>query len=111
MNSNKTAQVVITVNSQQPKAAVRAMKVELDKLTKSYEQLNAAGKAGTQRAKNMLQDIKDLRAAIKNGEADLNKVNKVVQNLSDSSLRQLKLALAQVKKEMATTSENSGKLE
>ncbi len=111
MNSNKTAQVVITVNSQQPKAAVRAMKVELDKLTKSYEQLNAAGKAGTQRAKNMLQDIKDLRAAIKNGEADLNKVNKVVQNLSDSSLRQLKLALAQVKKEMATTSESSGKLE
>ena len=56
--NSKKSEVVITVNSQQPKAAVRAMKVELDKLTRSYEQLNNAGKAGTQRAKNMLKDIK-----------------------------------------------------
>lgn len=87
------------------------MKVELDKLTKSYEQLNNAGKAGTAKAKNMLQDIKDLRAAIKNTEADMTKVSKVTQNLADSSLRQLKLALAQVKKEMSSTSENSKRLD
>ena len=92
MPSNEKAEIVITCNSAQPKAAVRAMKVELDKLTKSYEQLNNAGKAGTAKAKNMLQDIKDLRAAIKNTEADMTKVSKVTQNLADSSLRQLKLA-------------------
>ena len=111
MPSNKKAEIVITCNSAQPKAAVRAMKVELDKLTKSYEQLNNAGKAGTAKAKNMLQDIKDLRAAIKNTEADMTKVSKVTQNLADSSLRQLKLALAQVKKEMSSTSENSKRLD
>lgn len=111
MPSNKKAEIVITCNSAQPKAAVRAMKVELDKLTKSYEQLNNAGKAGTAKAKNMLQDIKDLRSAIKNTEADMTKVSKVTQNLADSSLRQLKLALAQVKKEMSSTSENSKRLD
>ena len=111
MPSNKKSEIVITCNSAQPKAAVRAMKVELDKLTKSYEQLNAAGKAGTERAKNMLQDIKDLKAAIKGGQADLEKVSKVTNNLANSTMRQLKTALAQVKKEMTNTSENSKKLD
>ena len=108
--NSKKSEVVITVNSQQPKAAVRAMKVELDKLTRSYQQLSDAGKAGSQRAKTMLKDIKDLKAAIKNSEADMQKVDKVVKNLGNATLRQLRQALKQVNKEIENTSANNPRL-
>ncbi len=110
MADTRRTEVVITCNSQQPRAAVKAMKTELDKLTKTYNQLVAAGKAGSDKAKQMKQDIKDLSASVKEGEANMNRVNKVVKNLGEASLRQLRQALKQVKKEIDRTAGNSPKL-
>lgn len=108
---DRKTEVVITVNSRQPVAAVRAMKTELDKLNKSYQQLYNSGKAGSAKAKQMKKDIDALTAAVKGCETDMEKVDKVVKNLSSASLSQLRTALKQVEKEMSHTAGNSPKVQ
>ena len=108
---DRKTEVVITVNSRQPVAAVRAMKTELDKLNKSYQQLYNSGKAGTAKAKQMKRDIDELTSSIKDCETDMEKVNKVVKSLSEASLSQLRTALKQVEKEMSHTAGNSPKVQ
>ena len=108
---DRKTEVVITVNSRQPVAAVRAMKTELDKLNKSYQQLYNSGKAGSAKAKQMKKDIDALTAAVKGCETDMEKVDKVVKNLSSATLTQLRSALKQVEKEMSHTAGNSPKVQ
>lgn len=108
---DKKTEVVITVNSKQPVAAVRAMETELKKLQNTYQQLVQAGKAGTERAKTMAHEIKELSIAIKEGKANMEQIVSVTNNLSQSSLSQLQRALRQVKKEMSRVSTDSTKLD
>lgn len=111
MADTKKSEVVITCNAQQPKAAVRAMETELKRLQAAYKQLSDAGKAGTERAKQMAHEIKELSIAVKEGKANLDKIVTVTNNLSNSSLSQLQRALRQVKKEMGRVSTDSPKLD
>lgn len=108
---DRKTEVVITCNTRQPAAALRAMKKDLDALTKSYQQLYNSGKAGTAKAKQMKRDIDELTSSIKDCETDMEKVNKVVKNLSEASLSQLRTALKQVEKEMSHTAGNSPKVQ
>lgn len=111
MADTKKSEVVITCNAQQPKAAVRAMETELKRLQAAYKQLSDAGKAGTERAKQMAHEIKELSIAVKEGKANMDKIVTVTNNLSNSSLSQLQRALRQVKKEMGRVSTDSPKLD
>jgi len=108
---DRKTEVVITCNTRQPAAALRAMKKDLDALTKSYQQLYNSGKAGTAKAKQMKKDIDELTSSIKDCETDMEKVNKVVKSLSEASLSQLRTALKQVEKEMSHTAGNSPKVQ
>ena len=109
--ADKKTEVVITVNSQQPVAAVRAMETELKKLQNTYQQLVAAGKAGSEKAKTMAHEIKELSIAVKEGKANMERIVSVTNNLSQTSLAQLQRALRQVKKEMGRVSTDSPKLD
>ena len=111
MADTKKSEVVITCNAQQPKAAVRAMETELKRLQAAYKQLSDAGKAGTERAKQMAHEIKELSIAVKEGKANMDKIVTVTNNLSNSSLSQLQRALRHVKKEMGRVSTDSPKLD
>lgn len=111
MADTKKSEVVITCNAQQPKAAIRAMETELKRLQAAYKQLSDAGKAGTERAKQMAHEIKELSIAVKEGKANMDKIVTVTNNLSNSSLSQLQRALRQVKKEMGRVSTDSPKLD
>ena len=111
MADTRKQEVVITVNSKQPVAAVRAMEAELKKLKATYQQLYEAGKANTERAKTMAKEIKELSLAVKEGRANMDRIVKVTNNLSQSSLSQLQQALRQVKKEMSRVSTDSSKLD
>ena len=111
MADTRKQEIVITVNSKQPVAAVRAMETELKKLQNTYQQLVQAGKAGTERAKTMAHEIKELSIAIKEGKANMEQIVSVTNNLSQSSLSQLQRALRQVKKEMSRVSTDSTKLD
>lgn len=103
--------IVITCNTQQPVAAVKAMQNELNRLKNIYKQLVQAGKENTEKGQEIQKEIRDLKIALKEGEQQLDKVNKVVQNLSQSSLRQLNSALKDVKKRMNQLSSESPELE
>lgn len=111
MADTRKQEIVITVNSKQPVASVRAMETELKKLQNTYQQLVQAGKAGTERAKTMAHEIKELSIAIKEGKANMEQIVSVTNNLSQSSLSQLQRALRQVKKEMSRVSTDSIKLD
>lgn len=108
--STQKQEVVITCNTKQPVAAVRAMESELKKLKATYQQLSDSGKAGTERAKKMAHDIKELSIAVKEGKDNMDRIVKVTNNLSNASLSQLNRALRQVKNEMGKVSANSPKL-
>lgn len=109
--STQKQEVIITCNTQQPVAAVRAMEAELKKLKVTYQQLSDSGKAGTERAKKMAHDIKELSIAVKEGKDNMDRIVKVTNDLSNSSLSQLNRALRQVKKEMGKVSTDSPKLD
>ncbi len=109
--STQKQEVIITCNTKQPVAAVRAMETELKRLQGTYKQLVDSGKAGTERAKKMAHDIKELSVAVKEGKDNMDRIVKVTNDLSNSSLSQLNRALRQVKKEMAKVSTDSPKLD
>ena len=108
--STQKQEVVITCNTKQPVAAVRAMEAELKKLKATYQQLSDSGKAGTDRAKKMAHDIRELSVVVKEGKDNMDRIVKVTNNLSNASLSQLNRALRQVKNEMGKVSANSPKL-
>lgn len=109
--STQKQEVIITCNTKQPVAAVRAMETELKRLQSTYKELVDSGKAGTERAKKMAHDIKELSVAVKEGKDNMDRIVKVTNDLSNSSLSQLNRALRQVKKEMAKVSTDSPKLD
>lgn len=111
MQNPKKSEVVITVNTQQPVAAVRAMQKELDKLEDVYTSLINAGKGGSEKAKKIKQEMDELSGAIKVSRSNMEKAQQVVQNLASSSLSQLNMALRAVKKEMGRVSSDSPKLD
>ena len=104
-------EIVITCNTQQPVAAVKAMQNERNRLKNIYKQLVQAGKENTAKGQEVQKEIRDLKIALKEGEQQLDKVNKVVLNLSQASLRQLNSALKDVKKRMNQLSSESPELE
>ena len=109
--ADKQIYIKISADSAQPVAAVKAMRNELSRLQKAYDAINTSTATGAQRAQKLQKEMGDLRALIKQQEADMNKVSKVITNLSNASLSQLNQALRQVKKEISRTSESSPKLE
>ena len=110
MADSRKTEIIITCNTQQPQAAVRAMKTELERLNNVYQQLLSAGKGDSAKAKGTLKDIRDLKAAVKEAEQNLNKVTTVMRNLSEASGSQLASALRKVKKEMQRVSSDSPRL-
>ena len=109
--ADKKYEVVITCNSQQPVAAVEAIKKELDRLKNTYKQLEAAGKANTAKGKETFAQIQELTGIYKANRSELGKIDKVTKSLADASLTQLKTALRAVKKELAKMSESNPELE
>lgn len=109
--ADKKYEVVITCNSQQPVAAVEAIKKELDRLKNTYKQLEAAGKANTAKGKETFAQIQELTGIYKANRSELGKIDKVTKSLADASLTQLKTALRAVRKELAKMSESNPELE
>ena len=110
-NSTKKAEVIVTVNSQQAQHAVKAMQKELSRLENIQKQMIGTTKEGSKRFKDITEEIKSLKAVLKETKTNMDSVDKVVKNLSQSSLSQLKRALTNVKKSMNTASEDSPRLE
>ena len=110
MPNNKKSEYYVTVNAQQAVAMTKALGTELKNLKNSYKQLVAAQKEGTEKARKMARDIRDLESVIKQNKVQYELIDKVMQNLSGSTLSQLQRALRQVKKEMGNVSAESPKL-
>lgn len=110
MPNNKKSEYYVTVNAQQAVAMTKALETELKNLKNSYKQLVAAQKEGTEKARKMARDIRDLKSVIKQNKVQYELIDKVMQNLSGSTLSQLQRALRNVKKSMNLVSEDSGKL-
>ena len=60
--------IVITCNTQQPVAAVKAMQNELNRLKNIYKQLVQAGKENTEKGQEIEKEIRDLKNALMEGD-------------------------------------------
>lgn len=110
MPNNKKSEYYVTVNAQQAVAMTKSLETELKNLQNRYKQLVAAQKEGTEKARQMARDIRDLESVIKQNKVQYELIDKVMQNLSGSTLSQLQRALRNVKKSMNLVSDDSGKL-
>lgn len=108
-NSGKT-QVVVTCNSQQAQAALKAMQAEANRLTASLKRLQQAGLGNTKQFQDEKKALKDVQSTMKQLQTNTELVSKVMGDLSNASLRQLKSALREVKKQMQSMSGNSPEL-
>lgn len=106
--AERKSEVIITVNHNQAQKALDVMQEKLKRLQNS---LNAMQDKTSEKAKQVQKEIKDIKAVIGELSGNIEKVDKVLNNLSGSSLRQLNAALRQVKKEMSRVSSDSPKLD
>lgn len=106
--ANKKSEYYISINAQQAITTTKALEEKLKALRAAYGQLVAAHKEGSDKAKQMARDMRDLEAVIKQNKVEYELISKVMENLSGSTLGQLQRALRNVKKEMSHVSEDSG---
>ena len=106
--ANKKSEYYISINAQQAITTTKALEDKLKALRAAYGQLVAAHKEGSDKAKQMARDMRDLEAVIKQNKVEYELISKVMENLSGSTLGQLQRALRNVKKEMSHVSEDSG---
>ena len=107
-SNNKKSEYYISINAQQAITTTKALEDKLKALRAAYGQLVAAHKEGSDKAKQMARDMRDLEAVIKQNKVEYELISKVMGNLSGSTLGQLQRALRNVKKEMTHVSEDNG---
>lgn len=105
------ANIVITCNGKQAIAIIDTLKLSLKNMKKQYDALVQSGQAGTQTAKNLREQIVLTERALRDNQGNLERVKRVLSDLSNATLRQLKGALSDVKREFNNSTGDPKKLE
>lgn len=118
MPKTQRAEVIVTCNATQAKRMLDEIRTHAEQLRQKYKQMAqdyqkvvAAEGAGSQRAKQMNRDlaalekrIKALDTAVVQNKQELGDIDKILKNLAGSTTRQLRSALARLKRELENTS-------
>ena len=103
-------EIYITCNGKSADDMIKVLTQHAADLDDRIEQLIADGKAETKECKELISVRKQLSAQLKTNISDTQLIDKVTKNLAGSSTKQLRAALAAVRREMERTSEEGGKL-
>ncbi len=110
MTKQTRREIYITCNGKSADDMVKLMTQHLSELDNEIKQLVADGKGETKECKEKISVRKQLSSQLKQNISDTQLIDKVTKNLAQSSTKQLRSALAAVRREMERTSESSGKL-
>ncbi len=103
-------EIYITCNGKSADDMVKLMTQHYKELGAEIEKLRQEGKGETKECKEKVSVYKKLGTQIKQNISDTQLIDKVTKNLAGSSTKQLRAALAAVRREMERTSESGGKL-
>ena len=98
--NNLKREIVITANGKGAESVLNVLKKHMKDLHDQMAQLEQDGKANTKEYRELQQTYKQLDQQTKQQTFEFERYDKVMRNLSGSSVRQLRQALKALKKEM-----------
>lgn len=98
--NNLKREIVITANGKGAESVLTVLKKHMKDLHDQMAQLEKDGKANTKEYRELQQTYKQLDQQTKQQTFEFERYDKVMRNLSSSSVRQLRQALKALKKEM-----------
>lgn len=103
-------EIYITCNGKSADDMIKTLTNHLSQMDAQIKKLIADGKGETKECKELVSVRRQLSKQLKANLSDTQLIDKVTKNLANSSTKQLRSALAAVRREMERTSEASGKL-
>ena len=109
--SNLKREIVITANGKGAESVLNVLKKHMKDLHDQMAQLDQDGKANTKEYRELQTTYKQLNQQTKQQTFEFERYDKVMRNLSSSSVRQLRQALKALKKEMELYSSDDPQLD
>ena len=110
MATAKKTQIVITANAAVAKKVMDELQQRIDALKQKMQQLDTTTDAGKKEFKKLQKELVSYNSAVTQNITNSERVRKAINNLSNTSLKELRRALVAAKSELGKTFENDPNL-
>lgn len=110
MATAKKTQIVITANAAVAKKVMDELQQRIDAIKQKIQQLDTTTKQGQKEFKKLEKELVSYNSAVTQNITNSERVRKAINNLSNTSLKELRRALVAAKSELGKTFENDPNL-
>ena len=110
MATAKKTQIVITANAAVAKKVMDELQQRIDAIKQKMQQLDVTTKQGQREYKKLEKELVSYNSAVSQNITNSERVRKAINNLSNTSLKELRRALVAAKSELGKTFENDPSL-
>lgn len=110
MATAKKTQIVITANAAVAKKVMDELQQRIDAIKQKMQQLDTTTDAGKKEFKKLEKELVSYNSAVTQNVTNTERIKKAINNLSDTSLKELRRALVAAKSELGKTFENDPNL-
>lgn len=110
MATAKKTQIVITANAAVAKKVMDELQQRIDAIKQKMQQLDTTTKQGQKEFKKLEKELVSYNSAVTQNVTNTERIRKAINNLSGTSLKELRRALVAAKSELGKTFENDPKL-
>lgn len=110
MATAKKTQIVITANAAVAKKVMDELQQRIDAIKQKMQQLDTTTDAGKKEFKKLEKELVSYNSAVTQNVTNTERIRKAINNLSGTSLKELRRALVAAKSELGKTFENDPKL-
>ena len=110
MATAKKTQIVITANAAVAKKVMDELQQRIDALKQKMQQLDTTTDAGKKEFKKLQKELVSYNSAVTQNVTNTERIRNAINNLSGTSLKELRRALVAAKSELGKTFENDPNL-
>lgn len=110
MATAKKTQIVITANAAVAKKVMDELQQRIDGIKQKMQQLDTTTKQGQREFKKLEKELVSYNSAVSQNITNSERIRKAINNLSNTSLKELRRALVAAKSELGKTFENDPNL-
>ena len=110
MATAKKTQIVITANAAVAKKVMDELQQRIDAIKQKMQQLDTTTDAGKKEFKKLEKELVSYNSAVTQNVTNTERIRKAINNLSNTSLKELRRALVAAKSELGKTFENDPNL-
>ena len=110
MATAKKTQIVITANAAVAKKVMDELQQRIDAIKQKMQQLDTTTKQGKKEFKKLEKELVSYNSAVTQNVTNTERIKKAINNLSGTSLKELRRALVAAKSELGKTFENDPNL-